>query len=113
MSQLGGLRGQLALLRAVPDRQRILAWLEHLAANPRRRERWPSIPKVKALVEGEARIWEIIDTARWPTLLPGAVTRLRQELWPLAVRTFFDACIRAHQRALENQPARKGATRGA
>jgi CRISPR-associated protein Csx10 len=101
MSQLGGLRGQLALLRVTADRLRVIDWLDHLAANSRRKDKWPSISKVKAIIEEDPRIWEIIISTSWPTLTQGAEAQLRRELWPLAVRTFFDACIRAHKRELE------------
>jgi CRISPR-associated protein Csx10 len=103
MSQLGGLRGQLILLRRMDDRRLMIAWLEHLVDNQRRRETWPngSIPEIRRVLDQPGRIWEIIDTTNWPTLIQGAATQLQQELWPLAVRTFFDACIRAHKRELE------------
>jgi CRISPR-associated protein Csx10 len=101
MSQLGGLRGQLAMLRTVRDRPQVIGWLDHLADNNRRRDKWPSIPKVKAFIESDNKIWEIVKTDSWPTLTEGAATQLRQDLWALAVRTFFDACIRAHKRELE------------
>lgn len=101
MSQLGGLREQLAMLRTVSDRPQVIGWLDHLATNNRRKDKWPSISEVKAFIESDSRIWEVIDTGGWPTLTEGAETQLRQELWALAVRTFFDACIRAHKRELE------------
>jgi len=109
MSQLGGLRGQLALLRTAADRQQVSDWLDHLADNQRRRDKWPSIPNVKAFIENDARIWEIINTRNWPTITQNAQSELRHELWPLAVRTFFDACIRAHKRELEEKQNRKEA----
>lgn len=101
MSQLGGLRGQLAMLRTVLDRPQVIGWLDHLADNNRRRDKWPSIPKVKAFIESDNRIWAIIKTDSWPTLTTNAQEELKRELWTLAVRTFFDACIRAHKRELE------------
>lgn len=101
MSQLGGLRGQLAMLRSTADRQQVIKWLDHLAGNNRRKDKWPSIAKVKKFIESDSSIWEIIETDGWPTLTTNARAELRQELWALAVRTFFDACIRAHKRELE------------
>lgn len=112
MSQLGGLRGQLSSLRSVADRQRVIGWLDRLAENNRRKDRWPSIPKVKEIIETDARIWGIIDRNGWPTLTEAATDQLRQELWPFAVRCFFDACIRAHKRELEDQQKRKEAISG-
>jgi hypothetical protein len=101
MSQLGGLRGQLMLMQKAEQRQQVIDWLDHLAGNSRRKEKWPSIPNVKAFVKSDSRIWEIIQTNEWPTLTANAQAELRQELWALAIRTFFDACIRAHKRELE------------
>lgn len=113
MSQLGGLRGQLAMLRTRDDHQQVIKWLDHLASNNRRKDKWPSIPKVKAFIESDSRIWDILKTDGWPTLTTNAQAELRQELRTLAVRTFFDACIRAHKRELEPEQQRKEATSGA
>lgn len=113
MSQLGGLRGQLMLMQMADQRQQVLDWLNHLAQNKRRKEKWPSLDKVKALIESDSRIWDVVKTDDWPTLTEGAATQLRKELWALAVRTFFDACIRAHKRELEPEQQRKEAVRGA
>lgn len=101
MSQLGGLRGQLMLMQKSDERQHVLDWLKHLDQNKRRKEKWPSIPKVKSFIESDSHIWEVIDTSDWPTLTANAQNELKRELWALAVRTFFDACIRAHKRELE------------
>lgn len=113
MSQLGGLRGQLALLRSEKDRKQVLDWLVHLEKNSRRKEKWPNIQQVKDLIESEGKIWEIINPDQWPTLTANGEKDLKQELWALAVRTFFDACIRAHKRELEPEQNKKEAYRGA
>jgi len=113
MSQLGGFRGQLMLMQQAEQRQQVIDWLDQLAKNKRRAEKWPSIPKVKTLIESDSRIWEIIQTDGWPTLTANAQTELRRELWALAVRTFFDACIRAHKRELEKHQSRDEAAHGA
>jgi len=83
MSQLGGLKGQLAMLRTTADRQQVIGWLDHLARNSRRKEKWPSISKVKDFIQSDSCIWEIIETAGWPTLTDKARDELRQELWAL------------------------------
>jgi CRISPR-associated protein Csx10 len=113
MSQLGGLRGQLAMLRSRADAQQVIAWLDHLAENKRRAEKWPLIPTIKGFIQSESRIWEIIKTGGWPTLTDNAPTEIQRELWALAVRTFFDACIRAHKRELEREPQPEEVARGA
>lgn len=114
MSQLGALRGQLSMLRTPTDRSPILKWLKHLGQNNRRKEKWPngSIEYVRAIIESDDRIWEIVNPEGWPVLTAKAQSELKRELWALAVRTFFDACIRAHKRELESQQT-KEAGRGA
>jgi CRISPR-associated protein Csx10 len=104
MSQLGGLRVQLARLRDDADARPVIEWLDHLAANPRRNEKWPggAIDRVRDLLSRRGRVWEALKCEDWPTLTEGAGNRLRAELWPLAVRTLFDACVRAHKRDLES-----------
>jgi CRISPR-associated protein Csx10 len=104
MSQIGGLRGQLARLRSEGDVQPIIGWLDHLAENPKRAEKWPrgAISRVRDLLGQRERIWDTLKCEGWPTLTQGAGDRLRKELWSLAVRTLFDACIRAHKRELES-----------
>jgi CRISPR-associated protein Csx10 len=104
MSQLGGLRGQLAQLRGEADVQAIVGWLDQLAQNPRRAKNWPrdAIGRVRDLLGQRQQVWDKIKCEDWPTLTEGAATRLRNELWCLAVRTLFDACIRAHKRELES-----------
>ncbi len=111
MSQLGGLRGHLAQMRSPTDVQSVLGWLDHLAANRRRAEKWPgqSLQEVRNILGSPGRIWEIIDTSGFPVLTDGAATRLPRELWALAVRTLFDACIRAHKRELEGREVPHGA----
>jgi CRISPR-associated protein Csx10 len=104
MSQLGGLRNQLARLRTAQDARAVLDWLHHLQQNPRRREKWPngSLDRIESLLQNRGEIWQIIlQSHNWPTLTKDATQQLQQELWPLAIRMFFDACIRAHKRELE------------
>jgi hypothetical protein len=104
MSQLGGLRNQLARLRTTQDAQAVLDWLHHLQQNPRRSEKWPngSLDRIESLLQNRGEIWQkILQSHNWPTLTKDATQQLQQELWPLAIRMFFDACIRAHKRELE------------
>jgi CRISPR-associated protein Csx10 len=82
----------------------ILDWLtRHLEANARRRDRWPngSIESIRQFLTDTQRLWNTLNPSAWPTLTANAQTELRRDLWALAVRTFFDACIRAHKRELE------------
>ncbi|GBD36742.1 hypothetical protein HRbin36_01870 [bacterium HR36] len=107
MSQLGGLRSQLARLHKAEDVQALLEWLEHLQKNPRRSEKWPngSLRRIESLLRNPGEIWQKIlkSDDNWPTLTKDAIQQLQQELWPQAIRMFFDACIRAHKRELEEQ----------
>lgn len=112
MSQLGGLRGQLALLRSRNDRSQVLNWLDHLKDNNRRKDNWPSVDMVRDFIQSDSRIWDVIKKDDWPTITANGQSQLREELWALAVRTFFDACIRAHKRELESEQQRKEPVRG-
>jgi len=103
MSQLGGLRGQLASLRFERDFQTVLAWLDHLKKNARRRDKWPagSIKSLCRILEDRDCIWQILPADDWPFLTAGGGARLRGELRPFAVRALLHACMRAHKRDLE------------
>jgi CRISPR-associated protein Csx10 len=103
MSQLGGLRGQISQLLQREGANTTIGWLDHLQENTKRAGKWPdgAINAVRVLLQQPGRVWEILDCQQWPTLTDGAKDRLKRELWPLAVRTLVDACIRAHKREVE------------
>lgn len=103
MSQLGALREQLTGLNKPQDRERVLDWLRHLQDNPRRRDRWPegSLQAIEELLKDASQVWEKLQLETLATLTADGEHALREELWPLAVRALFDACIRAHKRKLE------------
>lgn len=105
MSQLGALRGQVARMGSPEAELQIISWIDHLNKNKRRRSIWPeiSLEKTKTMFVNRANIWKIIDPNSWPTLTANGSDRLKQDLWPLAVRAFLDSCIRAHKRELELQ----------
>lgn len=108
MSQLGGLRAVVLQLRSWTDHGLVKSWLDHLAKNKRRAEKWHgTIPKIKTLFEKPGAIWSILAPESWPSLTPAAPQRLRVELWAVAVRTFVDACIRAHKRQLDQKERRR------
>jgi CRISPR-associated protein Csx10 len=90
----------------------VLNWLDHLKGNSRRKDKWPSVDKVRDFIQSDSRIWDVIKTDDWPTITANGQSQLREELWVLAVRTFFDACIRAHKRELESEQQRKEPVRG-
>ncbi len=102
MSQLGAFREQLAMLHSTADRGRVLDWFDHLKSNKRRKDKWPSVDNVKRFLESPDQIWTLLSCSEWPTLTENAANELKQELWAYAIRTFFDACIRAHKRQLES-----------
>ncbi len=109
MSQLGGLRAQLGSLCAAGDAEQILGWLHHLKANPRCADKWPdrALDRAEDLLRNRAKVWSVLDCTSWPTLTIGAKQVLQSELWPLAVRALFGACIRAHKRELEGHTDRR------
>lgn len=109
MSQLGGLREQLARLLAPGDERQVLGWLEHLRDNQRRSEKWPpgSLESIEKVLTDPRQVWELLQPADLSTLTADGEQVLRKELWPLAVRALFDACIRAHKRELERRGASK------
>lgn len=104
MSQLGGFRNQLALLRRPADRQQVLSWLSHLEQNPRRQAKWPesALRLVRKILDDHTKVWELLGLLDPETLTTQGQQTLREELWPLAVRALFDACIRAYKRDLES-----------
>lgn len=134
MSQLGSFRSQYMrvkrhttqpnLLEA--ELRQVLSWFEHLAIKERQRTpRWRNnaIQKIRGFLEDRDRIWTIIEAALkrmlndseetvMPSLTANAVNELKRDLWALAVRTFFDACIRAHKRELEPEQNRQETAHG-
>jgi CRISPR-associated protein Csx10 len=108
MSQLGGLRSVVQQVRSWDDRRFVTNWLDHLAGNKRRADKWNgAIPKVKRFFDQQQAVWQTLDPSDWPTLTVGAAERLKRNLWPLAVRTLVDACIRAHKRELDRSGNRR------
>lgn len=103
MSQLGGLRSQASQLLQREAVNTAIGWLNHLQDKPNRERKWPegAINAIRELLQAETRVWDVLECHEWPTLTDGAENRLRRELWPLAVRTLVDACIRAHKREVE------------
>ena len=122
MSQVGSLRSVLSQLRlpttsatspSVPSP--VQTWLAHIG-HERRIERWPagSPKKLSDILGSRDCIWNILDTGLTELDLPPfsqliltkgddtrGDTRLQNELWPEAVNTFINLCIRAHKHDLE------------
>jgi len=113
MSQLGALRNVLGRLHKPGDAARMIDWLTHLQKTKRRADRWPdnAIDRTLRLLKERDAVWTELGCAKWPMATQDAEARLKAELWPLAVRTLFDACIRAHKRDLER--SRKSQEKGA
>ena len=103
MSQLGGLRNQLTQFNASNKSENIITWLNNLKKNKKRSASWPenSIDAALNFVSNKNHIWNILIGDDWPTITVNGTAKLKSELWTLAVRTFFDACIRATKRGLE------------
>ncbi len=103
MSQLGALREQLGRLIKAADAQQVRGWLDHLRNNPRRSERWPegALKAIEEVLTDASQVWKKLQLENLATLTADGQQALKEELWPLAVRALFDACIRAHKRELE------------
>jgi len=103
MSQLGGLRTQLAQFHASSKSDNIINWLNNLNENKKRSTSWPesSIDAVMNFVSDKNSIWSVLICNDWPTITVGGNARLKSELWILAVRTFIVSCIRAAKRESE------------
>ncbi len=138
MSQLGGLRSVLTFLKKWGDETKAITWLDQLKDNKKRSETWinDSIGKCKTLLGFEKKeeiqdernqekideekrecLWKLLEKEinnkrKWPTLNQNDESKLKKELWPYAVRAFFDACIRAHKRDLDRSMEEKEADYG-
>ncbi len=104
MTQLGALRSIVSRLQSSTDIPRIVSWLNHLAATPNRANEWPldSLAYVEELITQSGRVWQLLklDFTNF-VLTEGGQEELKAELWPEAVRTLVDACVRAQKRDLE------------
>lgn len=115
------------LVHLATNRRRSERWLGKIAVEPQILQKWLSdrnltkpnsliwpvknsawgslsaVDRIGTILTDNQWIWNELNPSSWPTLTEGAATQLRQELWAFAVRTFFDACIRAYKRELESQ----------
>lgn len=114
MSQLGALRSQLARVHSRRAADAVKKWIDHLENNVRRQDKWPgeAINCVREILTNPQKIWEILEVERFPVITDNACSELKNDLWPYAVRTFFDACVRAHKRDLEARSVREGNIHG-
>lgn len=118
LSQIGGLRSAIMRLKdnSNDSKNLVINWLEHLEDTPNRIKKWDShgnpdkakkmTAEIKKLITEESKIWLVLCDSKingrnvWqspPTLLQGK-KELQQVLWAEAVRSLFDACMRAHKR---------------
>src|SRR5205085_4224967 len=119
MSQIGGLRSVIDRLQSYADEWLVISWLEHLERTENRRKKWSEDKKrangkldgIKKLVEDKEAVWKFLGEAKvndqnaWnpPRALTGRNLQADEHLWAEAVRALFDACARAHKRALEQE----------
>jgi len=115
MSQLGGLRSVLAGVTDDAGAKRAVAWLDHLRENRRRLDAWPKgeegLSRVRRLLVEKSQVWKALGldddgVAFWPTLTTDGVERLRNQLWPVAVRSLLQAAIRACKRSRDDAKPR-------
>ena len=106
MSQLGALRSALSRLQSAADSHRAMNWINHLAATANRRNQWPtdSLAHVEELITQTERVWQLLDLDFTKLVLTeNGAEELKHKLWPEAVRTLVDACVRAQKRDLEGE----------
>ncbi|MBI1390130.1 MAG: hypothetical protein GC154_16940 [bacterium] len=109
MSQLSGLRTVLTFLKSDADKQNVITWLDRIRENKQRADKWPNgaLEKVRSFIEDDTKVWTIDDIVKpGPSLTQSDI---KKDLWPFAVRAFFDACIRAHKRDLDQPEGNHGA----
>lgn len=124
-TQLGALNSTLQQMRSTEtqDKDIVLNWIKKIQDTPNRHDKWqigndsPALTKIQVLINNQEKIWEILAlNLNDITLTESGKHKLKQELWAEAVRTFIDACIRAHRRGHEQieqeQLAGQGATNG-
>lgn len=71
-----------------------------------------ALDRLGLLLTDPEQVWRILDcpaerSTSWPTVTEGAGRELRDRLWPLAVRSLVEACVRARKRELDRQSARR------
>jgi len=117
-SQIGGLRSAIMRMKDNSNNSKdfVINWLKHLEDTPNRIKKWDrnnnpdeakkKTAEIKNLIKNESKIWLILCDSKinernvWqspPTLLRKE-KELQTELWAEAVRSLFDACMRAHKR---------------
>jgi len=106
MSQLGALRSVIGRLQTFTDNIHVIPWLTSLEQTPNRKDKWStnSLNNIRRLVSHQDDVWSLLNI----NFAEISLTRtgeqdLKAELWAEAVRTFVDACIRAHKRDLEHK----------
>ncbi|MGB3517665.1 MAG: RAMP superfamily CRISPR-associated protein [Elainellaceae cyanobacterium] len=125
-SQLGALNSTLQQMRSPSDTSIVVNWITKIREISNRHEKWqtnngnesPALTKIQDLITNQPKIWEILTLNLSDiTLTETGEQDLKQELWAEAVRTFINACIRAHRRDHEPKGQEKelvgqGATHG-
>jgi CRISPR-associated protein Csx10 len=117
-SQIGGLRSAIMRLKdnSNDSKNLVINWLRHLEDTPNRIKKWDThnnpyeakkkTTEIKKLINEESRIWLVLCDSKingrsiWksPSTLVRKEKELQTELWVVAVRSLFDACMRAHKR---------------
>ncbi|MBL8149236.1 MAG: hypothetical protein JNN15_04840 [Blastocatellia bacterium] len=103
MSQIASLNQIVSQMQSFDNSQTIRDWIEHIIKTPTRVNKWlDKLEGIKKLIDRENEIWSVLFEKNLPSVLTfDGEERLKKELWAEAIRTFVDACMRAHKREIE------------
>lgn len=107
LNQIGGLRSVIMRLKGGTNKNLVSGWLKHLIKTKNRRRKWDKdkdkatskIKRIETLINEPLEVWKQIEKIwQMPQTIVRTKEQLQKELWAEAVRTLFDACMRAHKR---------------
>lgn len=112
-TQAGSLRSALQRLER-PNDVKVIGWLDHLEATQNRKDKWTAktLEVLRDILISEEKIWEILqeqDRLSFPPeITENSKAALKESLWTEAVKSLFDACVRAHKREIGKERQKNG-----
>lgn len=113
-TQASSLRSALQRLDK-PKGEKVVDWLDHLEATANRKEKWTDKARkfLREILTCEEKIWGLLQEEVSTLSFPPEITEnskadLEKELWAEAVKSLFDACVRAHKREIEKEEKTNG-----